>query len=128
MMPLEKIILLNQVSLFADLPTDQIRAIAEIAEEDYRKSGELLYAQGDDAARLYMLVSGQIEIKGQPIYSAKDVLGVTNLFGESIHSIEALCLIESEFLFIDRDEIESLILQIPVIGISLLRVFSKDYG
>lgn len=127
MIALEKIILLNQLPLFAPLHTDEIRQIAEITEEDYRNAGELLYAKGDDAGRLYILISGVIELNKatKKQFIRQQILGETTLFSASVQKNDAYCVEDSEFLIIERDDMETLIYQTPAIAIGLLKVFSS---
>jgi signal-transduction protein with cAMP-binding, CBS, and nucleotidyltransferase domain len=126
MIPLEKIILLNQLPLFSSLPTDQIRAIAHITTEDYRKAGELFYAKGDDAGRLCILVSGQVELEDKH-FQTQDIIGVTSLFSDATQTSDAVCIEDTEFLLIEREDIEALIHEEPAIAISLLKVFTKQF-
>ena len=62
MIPLEKIIVLNQIPLFSPLNTEEIRLIAEIAVEDYRRAGEALFTKGEEGGRMYIVISGRFEL------------------------------------------------------------------
>ena len=126
MIPLEKIILLNQLPIFSTLHTDQIRAIAQIALEDYRKAGELFYAKSDYAGRLCIIVNGQVKINSR-LFQAQDIIGITSLFSDALQSSDAVCIEDSEFLIIEREDIEALIHEEPAIAIGLLKVFTEHF-
>jgi CRP-like cAMP-binding protein len=53
---------LKQYRIFSVLNPDQLKHIAELAEEVSHESGDILFYEGDKADALYVLVEGLIEL------------------------------------------------------------------
>ena len=58
----EKVILLQQVDVFTEVPTEQLAHLAVIAEEVEAKSEQAIYAQGDPSDALYVVIQGQVRL------------------------------------------------------------------
>ena len=130
MIPLEKIIVLNQIPLFAPLNTEEIRLIAEITVEDHRRAGEALFNIGEEGGRMYIVISGGFEVfnpsDGQTLraFDANSVIGETTLFDQGPRLFSVRCTADSELLIIEQSDLETLIHRAPAIAIGLLKVFS----
>lgn len=71
--------------LFEDLEPDEIREIVQAAEKMPLQAGDVLFHQGDDAAAMYILQSGEVQVRaaspmGEDIVLA--VLGSGTVVGE----------------------------------------------
>jgi len=58
--------LLAQSPLFAGLPKDRLAPLANLAEEIACRAGDYLFREGEEASRLYMLLSGKVNVQVQP--------------------------------------------------------------
>ncbi len=58
----ERVLFLRRVQLFADLPPDDLRQIASVAEEMTFDDGATLARQGDPGDMLFIVVSGEIVV------------------------------------------------------------------
>jgi len=56
---------LLRVSAFADLPEDQLAWFISQAKELHFKTGEAYTRQGDPADAMFVILEGQIEIRGE---------------------------------------------------------------
>src|ERR1700731_4129287 len=56
---------LRQVPLFADLPDDQIDWFLSQSEEIQFKAGDSYTRQGEPADRMFVVLSGQLELRGE---------------------------------------------------------------
>ena len=58
----ERVLFLRKVQLFADLPPDDLRQIASVAEELTFEDGAAIAAQGEAGDMLYIIISGEIVV------------------------------------------------------------------
>ena len=56
---------LLQVPVFADLPGDQIAWFISQAQESFYKAGDVYSRQGDPADAMFVILAGQIEMRGE---------------------------------------------------------------
>lgn len=130
MIPLEKIIVLNKVPLFAALKTEDIHKISSIAMEEAHASGHVLFNEGDVGDRLYIVVSGNVQIlrgeKGNEAHIAtlkeNDVLGELSLFDAETRTATARCAGSCRFLVIERNDMEQLAHEYPAIAFGFIKV------
>lgn len=133
MLPFEKILVLNRISLFENLRTDALQIISVIAEEEDFEAGETLFLEGEYGEKLYVLVRGQVDLlskRGQQIkklltLSDGEILGEMALFGEGTRSATAICYSNCSFLSIDKKEFSELIYQYPDISLGIITQLSK---
>jgi CRP/FNR family transcriptional regulator/CRP/FNR family cyclic AMP-dependent transcriptional regulator len=71
---------LGRLALFADLPTDELRAIAERCDETTFGAGEWIVRQGDPQSAVYLIVDGEVVV----VIDDEDrrVLSKGSFFGE----------------------------------------------
>lgn len=131
MIPLEKIIVLNKVPLFAALKTEDIHKISSISIEESHESGHTLFYEGDAGDRLYIVVSGSVHIlrktpEGKETHIAtlheNDVLGELALFDAETRTATARCDTRCTFLVIERNDMEQLAHEYPAIAFGFIKV------
>ena len=59
---IEKVMLLQDVDVFAEVPGDQLATLAAIAEEERVLTGDVLYREGEEADALYLVLEGDIRL------------------------------------------------------------------
>jgi len=80
MTTVEKVLLLKGIELFAEVPSDELAAIALIAEEVRAEAGETILREGDHGDALYFIVEGRARVaKGERTLAE---LGERAVFGE----------------------------------------------
>jgi CRP-like cAMP-binding protein len=62
LLTIEKVLILKQVSIFADLAEEELTRLAAIGKEVEVGSGEQIIAKGDTGAHLYVLATGQVVV------------------------------------------------------------------
>jgi len=131
---LENILVLKKSSLFADVQTGELRAVAEIVDELSFKKGDYIVKERDLGDSLYMIKHGSVFITkeigwGEFTYLAE--LSVGNCFGEmaifddEVRSASVRAKEDCVVLRIGRDDLLDAILEYPHIGIELLRIFVR---
>jgi CRP/FNR family transcriptional regulator len=128
MIPLEKIIVLNQVPLFSALKIEDIHKISTITTEETYEDGHILFHEGDIGDSLFIVVSGEVKIIKQDvdqpiaILNQNDFLGELSLFDAETRTATACCHGECTFLVIEHDDIEQLAHEFPEIAFGFIKV------
>ncbi len=106
---IEKVIFLQAVPEFAEIPTEQLSHIASITKEVELESGSTLIRQDEPAESLYFIVRGKVRLDrdGLEIMVAgeKDPIGSWSLFDKEQPNIATAVTLEPTLLLkIDREE------------------------
>ncbi len=124
----------KQVSIFADLPEEDIRALTSVAKRRTFRAGEVIFHRDDPGQVLYMIKEGKVKIciispDGQEISLA--VLGKGEYFGEMAlldglpRSTDAVTLEKVECYTLQRSDFHNAILKNPKIAILVLEALTK---
>jgi len=131
MIPLEKIIVLNKVSLFTTLKTEDIHMISTIASEEVYEDGHILFYEGDVGDRLFIIVSGEVMIfrksegrteKHLATLKENEFLGELSLFDAETRTATARCHGRCTFLVIERNDMEQLAHEYPAIAFGFIKM------
>jgi CRP/FNR family transcriptional regulator, cyclic AMP receptor protein len=77
--------LLAGVDLFADLRSDEMARLADASRQEELRRGDVLFREGDEADRLYVVVQGRIAISKRSVDGRESVVALMeegDLFGE----------------------------------------------
>lgn len=124
----------KQVSIFADLPEEDIRALTSVAKRRTFRASEVIFHRDDPGQVLYMIKEGKVKIciispDGQEISLA--VLGKGEYFGEFAlldglpRSTDAVTLEKVECYTLQRSDFHNAILKNPKIAILVLEALTK---
>lgn len=104
----EKVILLQNVDVFAEIPTEQLSYLAAIAEEVEFAAQESVYAFEEPSDALYVVLEGEVRLHRDDqeitVASANDPFGTWALFDDQPRVTTATAITEVKLLRIDRDE------------------------
>ena len=105
---IEKVIFLQNVDVFSDIPTEQLAYLAAIAEEVTFMNNESIYELGEVSDSPYLVLEGQVRLHrdGEEILvaSANDAFGTWALFDDEPRVATATVLETARVLRIDRDD------------------------
>jgi CRP/FNR family transcriptional regulator/CRP/FNR family cyclic AMP-dependent transcriptional regulator len=121
----------KQVSLFAHLPDEDIRALMAVARKRTFRAGEVIFHREDVGQVLYVIKAGKVNIclispEGQEISLV--VLGKGDFFGELAildglpRSTDAIALERVECYTLQRSDIHTAILKNPHFAIQVLEI------
>jgi CRP/FNR family cyclic AMP-dependent transcriptional regulator len=121
----------KQVSLFANLPDEDLRALMAVARKRTFRAGEVIFHREDVGQVLYVLKEGKVNIclmspEGQAISLV--VLGKGDFFGELAildglpRSTDAIALERVECYTIQRSDIRNAIMKSPKLAIQVLEI------
>ncbi len=84
---IEKVILLQNVSIFLEVSTQQLSHLAAIAEEVSFPKGTEIYREADPADAMYLVLDGQVQLQRDglevEVSGSKEVFGTWALFDDA---------------------------------------------
>ena len=120
---------LAKVPLFQSCTDEEIRAIAEIAQESDFEAGQLIITQGTPGQAFYMILSGRVEIirdgRSLGAYGPGDFFGEMSLLDNAPRSATIRALDPTRCLMLSSWDFKSLIEKTPSIAVKLLEVLSR---
>jgi CRP/FNR family cyclic AMP-dependent transcriptional regulator len=121
--------LLEALPLFQGLSTQDVQLLAERFKRVKYAKGEAIFAQGDPANRIYIVLSGNVAIRFKPeddemltvTEVAKDgVFGWSSVLGRNKYTSCAICLDDVEALSVQGDVLRKLCKTHPITGVIIL--------
>lgn len=113
----EKVILLQEVDIFSEVPTQQLAYVAAILAEESHGEGEQLYRAHDYADSMYIVVEGQVRLHREEleitIAKAGEPFGTWALFDDEprvsaatvLESVRLLRLNKEDFIDLLADNV-----------------------
>ena len=120
---------LEAIPLFQDLAPEHLELLANNFQRESFDATTVIFAQGDRAKKLYVLVSGKVGIEFKPhdgdILTVAEiqqggVFGWSAALGRSEYTSAAITRDESETFSIKGDELQRLCEQYPETGVIIL--------
>ena len=110
---IEKVIFLQNVDVFLEVPTEQLAYLAAIAEEIAFLKGDDIYKTEESSDAMYFVLEGKVKLHrdGEEITLAgeKEVFGTWALFDEELRIVTATAIEDSKLLRIDREDFYDLL-------------------
>jgi len=122
---------LKKTSLFAALSSVELEALARRASIHSCQTGEVLFAEGEPCAGLYVVASGRIRIFKTSAGGREQVLAIEGegssvaelpVFDGGPYPASVAAVEPSELVFISRKEFQTLCLEHPEVGLKVLQV------
>ena len=105
---IEKVMLLQEVDIFAEVPTEQLAVLATIADEVPLLAGDGLYREGEPADALYLVLDGGVRLhRGDDTISEVgpgEAFGTWALFDDEPRLVSADVEADATLLRVDRDD------------------------
>jgi CRP-like cAMP-binding protein len=106
---IEKVIFLQDIPEFAEVPTEQLSHIASITEEVEREPDTTLIKQDEPAEALYFVIEGKVRLvrDGRELMEVgeKGVIGTWSLFDDELPNIATAVIAEpTRLLRIGRED------------------------
>ena len=110
---IEKVIFLQNIDVFEQVPTEQLAEVASIAEEVSIMEGDVIYRENDASDALYLVLEGQIRMhRGDDeiaVVGAKEAFGTWALFDSTPRVVTATALTDAHVLRVEREEFVDLL-------------------
>jgi CRP-like cAMP-binding protein len=105
---IEKVIFLQAVDVFSEVPTEQLAILAAIAEEITVEKGEKLYSSEEPSDSMYLVLEGKVRLhRGYTdvlVAQRREAFGTWALFDDEPRVTDATALEVSRVLRIDKEE------------------------
>jgi formate hydrogenlyase transcriptional activator len=103
----EKVMFLQHVDVFSEVPTEELAFLAGIVEEKSFAKGEIIYGELDPSDSMYLVVSGKVRLHrdGKEVATAgeNEAFGTWALFDDEPRLLSATALAETLTLRIDKE-------------------------
>jgi CRP-like cAMP-binding protein len=103
----EKVMFLQNVDVFSEVPTEELAFLARIMEEKTFGAGVTIYREVDAADSMYVIVKGKVRIHrdGREVATAgeSEAFGTWALFSDEPRLLAATAELETHVLRIDKE-------------------------
>lgn len=127
--PIEKVLLLQNVDVFADVPTDQLAALAAIARELPVLAGDAIYREHDRPDALYLVLEGKVRLHhGDQVLARPgpgEAFGTWALFDDEPRVMSATADEDARLLRIDAGEFADLLADDVRIAQGVIRTVAR---
>lgn len=104
----EKVIFLQNVDVFSEVPTEQLAFLAAIAEEVSCEADERLYEEDEPSDCMYLVLEGSVRLhRGDTdvtTATTKEAFGTWALFDDEPRVVAATCTAPTRLLRVDKDD------------------------
>ena len=109
----EKVILLQDVDVFSEVPTELLAFLAAVAEEETFAAGQSVYREQDAADCMYLVVDGRVRLhRGEleiTVAGPGDSFGTWALFDEEPRVTAATAQADTQALRLSREDFVDLL-------------------
>ena len=129
----DKIAALRRTALFGELPETELIALADRAVERRLSRDEILFVAGDEAAGLFVIVSGALRAFREGVDGREQVIHVERagatiaelpVFDDRPYPSTVAAEEDSTVLFLDKRDVKSLCLANPQIALAALKMLA----
>lgn len=130
---LERILLLREIPIFAELPPDDLKLIAEIAREEWYPQNTIIFQQGDEGKIMFVIVEGRLQVLASTNGVERELAqrGSGEFVGEMaiIESVPRSATLRTQtdarVLAIDGDTFKGILRERPDVSFAVLRSVSR---
>ncbi len=125
---------LKKVPLFADLSEPELSYLADHAVPRHYKPGELVFAEGDACAGLYVVESGSVKIFKSSVGGREQILAMETpghtvaelpVFDGGKYPASVAAVNPTTLLFVSKQDFYSLCLEHPKVALKVLRAVGR---
>ncbi len=110
---IEKVIFLQNVDVFSDIPSEQLAYLAAIAQEVTHIKDEVIYKIQEPSDALYLVLDGSVRLhlgeKEITVAAEKDAFGTWALFDDQPRVVTATAIEDCRLIRIDREDFMDLL-------------------
>jgi CRP-like cAMP-binding protein len=133
MSPVELVLALRQIPLFAALEPAELQRVARIATERTYADGEVLGAEGDVGDEMHVIVEGTVRVvHGEGTELARrgpgDIVGEMAVITQAPRVATLLAEGDVRTLRIGHREFEGMVRERPEIALAVMRVLAERLG
>jgi HEAT repeat protein len=130
---LERILLLREIPIFADLSPEDLKLVAETAREEWYPQNTVIFHQGDDGNMMFVIVEGQVHVLRSvdgieqvlARRGAGDFLGEMAIIESAPRSATLRTQTDVRVLAIDGETFKGILRERPNVSFAVLRSISR---
>ena len=130
---LERIMLLREIPIFADLSPEDLKHVAEVAHEEWYPQNTDIFHQGDEGSMMFVIVDGRLQVvrnmDGRDHVLAErgpgDFLGEMAIIESAPRSATLHTQSEVRVLAIDDETFKGILRERPNVSFAVLRSLSR---
>lgn len=127
---IDKAFLLKQTSLFGMLDLDLLLVVSDKLGSLEFDEGNCIFASGEAALRMYIIVSGKIEIQSEDnkvleMLSSPDFFGDEALFSDQLRGYTAISKTDTLVLTLSKTNLLTIISECPQVAVGLLQAYTS---
>jgi HEAT repeat protein len=130
---LERILLLREVPIFSELSPEDLKHIAEIAQEEWFPKDTCIVRQGEQGSLMYVIVDGTLEVRhsrdGREEVLAQrgpgDFVGEMAIIDSAPRAASLCALTDLRLLTIDDETFRGILRERPEVSFGMLRTLSR---
>jgi cAMP-binding proteins - catabolite gene activator and regulatory subunit of cAMP-dependent protein kinases len=130
---LERILLLREIPIFADLSPEDLKLVAEMAREEWYPQNSVIFHQGDEGNMMFVIVEGRLHVvrsvNGTEQVLAQrgpgDFLGEMAIIESAQRSASLITQSDVRVLAIDGEVFKSILRERPDVAFAVLRSISR---
>lgn len=117
---------LHSCEFFSVVPEQDLAVLAEVMQEEQFSEGDVVFDYGDEADRVYVVVSGEflVEVPGTTGATRRigpgDLVGEYGMFDGSVRSATVTCLKDATVLALDYTRFRAFLVTFPEATLSIL--------
>jgi CRP-like cAMP-binding protein len=120
---------LARVPIFEKCTPEEIRAIADVAQEHFYEPGQIIVTQGTPGQAFYLILAGRVSIErdGRALgaFGPGDFFGEMSLLDSAPRSATIRAIEQTRCLMLSSWDFKALVERNPSIAIKLLEVLSR---
>lgn len=128
---IEKVIYLQRIEMFADIPSEQLAYLADITHSLSIKKNEIIFEQGELSYSMYVLVDGKIDVirNGVKIRELSDdtAFGIWSFLDHEPRMVKTKTTEESRLYKIDSSDFFDLLEERVHLSQGILKYFAKRF-
>jgi HEAT repeat protein len=130
---LERILLLREIPIFADLSPEDLKLVAEAAREEWYPHDTVIFHQGDDGNMMFVIVEGHLQVlritngieQVLAQRSAGDFVGEMAIIESAPRSATLCAQTDVRVLAIDGETFKGILRERPDVSFAVLRSVSR---
>ena len=136
MSPMERVLVLRPIPLFAELPAADLLSVADIAEEQAFVDGDVIAVEGELGDELHIVLSGSVAVVRGDVRTqtpiahrgAGEVVGEMSIITRDPRVASLVAEGEVRTLRIGHREFESMLRERPDVALAVMRVLARRLG
>ena len=131
---IDKTSFLAKVPIFSLMKKIDLERVAKQAREHLFNDGDIIISEGDRDRRLFVIISGEIEVfknygtkreKRLGSFGPRSYFGEMSLIDDLVRSASVIAKTDTQLLSLDQLELRQVIEKYPIISFELLQMLSR---